>query len=420
MSKPQQSYFNWLIPGFFLSASILNYLDRTALSVVSPLIRTEFSINNVEFSWILNAFLLSYALFYPIGGFLADQWGARKCLIFSILGWSAVNLLHSLAGSWGHLMVMRALLGAGEACFYPAAIKVISEFYPSRARSRGVSFLVLGMGVGIMFSPPLVAFLSYQSNWRGMFFLTGLFGILLALFGSRIIFNPLFGLPPCKSVVDDPLELLQKFSPEDEVSFQKRSLLCDSRFWVLLIARGLGDAVWFFYIFWLPEYLVQVRAFSLLQIGAIGWIPFLMGNLGAWFSGWLSCQLIKYGWPLQKSRLSVLAGSAILVPFGIGAALAGNSGWALAMISLALFGVMSYGTIIMTMPADLFAAEQLGLAVGLCGLSGSLAGAGFQAFTGWMLDHQGFRPVFILAGLMHPLAAVLICLRMRAQDSKCL
>jgi ACS family hexuronate transporter-like MFS transporter len=418
MSKSHQSRVDWLIPGFFLLASIFNYIDRAALSIVSPLIRQQFSLNYLEFAWILNAFLLSYALFYPFGGYLADHLGSRKCLIISITWWSIANLLHALAGSWGQLVLLRALLGMGEACFYPAAIKVIREIFPSKDRSHGVSFLVLGMGMGITLTPPLVAFLSFHFHWRVMFFLTGLCGILLALAGRWVIFNPLPGPFPNISSKNNPIDLCQKPSLKGDDSSQRCSLVHDSRFWVLLIARGLGDAVWFFYIFWLPEYLVQVRAFSLLQIGEVGWIPFFMADMGAWFSGWLSSRLVKKGWPLEKSRLAVLAGSAILVPVGIGAALAGNSGWAMAFISIALFGIMSYGTIIMTLPADLFTPKHLGLAIGLFGFSGSLTGAGFQIFTGWMLDHQGFGPVFLLAGLMHPLAAILIFFGIQAKPSK--
>jgi ACS family hexuronate transporter-like MFS transporter len=266
MLKSQQSYTKWLIPGFFLSASILNYMDRTALSIVSPLIRQQFSFNHLEFAWILNSFLLSYALFYPFGGYLADHIGSRRCLIISMVWWSTANLLHSLAGSWGQLVFLRALLGMGEACFYPAAIKVISEIFPSKDRSRGVSFLVLGMGLGITLAPPLVAFLSFHFHWRAMFFLTGFGGILLAWAGRRRIFVPLPGPRPYEPSENDSIGLGQNTPFGNDYSSQKLSLVSDPRFWTLLIARGLGDAVWFFYIFWLPEYLVQVRGFDLLQM----------------------------------------------------------------------------------------------------------------------------------------------------------
>jgi ACS family hexuronate transporter-like MFS transporter len=237
---------------------------------------------------------------------------------------------------------------------------------------------------------------------------TGSAGVLLLLgwkFGDKTVL-PL-SEPAKESVPAEPIPT--DFFPALKKTNNPLSPLLKSRtLWILLIARSLGDAVWFFYIFWLPQYLVQDRGFTLFELGFLGWIPFFMADLGAWSGGWISSRLIMRGWPVLKSRKTVLLGSAALLPMGIVAALTGSHWSALALTGVALWGIMSYGTVVMTLPADLFPAQRIGLVVGLCGTAGSLAGAGFQGATGWLLDHHGYFPVFLIAGLLHPMAALLL------------
>jgi MFS transporter, ACS family, hexuronate transporter len=395
-----------LFPFFFLLASMLNYLDRTSISTLSAQIRSEMGLNNLDFSWVINAFLIAYAISYPLGGWLADRMGSKKTLILSIFGWSLINSVHALAQSWEQLIILRSLLGLSEACFYPAAIKFVADNFPPLLRSKIISLLVLGMGIGITLTPPLTVFLASSYSWRGVFFTTGVLGIFIGFTGLKILGYPRTPLNPGLSF--DFTENSEKENHQVPDRGNPRLIYSSAWFWVLLIARGLGDAVWYFYIFWLPTYLIQVRGFDFIKIGLTGWIPFLAANFGAWAGGWGSSLLIARKWPILKSRKFVLAVSAALLPCGILAALSNQIVLVLGFFSLTLFGIMAYGTVVMTIPADLFPANRLGLVAGFCGASGCLAGACFQTFTGWMVDHHGFWPVFLIAGLMHPLSALLI------------
>jgi ACS family hexuronate transporter-like MFS transporter len=405
--------YRWWIAALLFAASLLNYLDRIALSVVAPQIRASLNLSHLDYALVLNAFLIAYALCSIFGGAIVDHFGTKLSYLITVLWWSLVNALHSLANSLLQLCAFRSLLAAGEACFYPVGIKTISQWFQPAERTKAVAVLLLGMSAGITVAPPLIGWISMHWGWRAMFLVTGIAGLFLLpswLFLQRRVVHK--DAPIAESSLTHPTVqpasilggLREKLS---HPCFRSRNL------WCLILARSLGDSAWYFYIFWLPDYLSSSRGYDLLKLSRWGWIPFVAADLGGWCGGWLSAWLVHRGLTVEKARHWVLSAAALLPPAGILAVLCHSPLASLLLVSLALFGIMAYGTIIMTLPTDLFPEEVVGTVTGWAGSAGSLAGAGFQLLAGSLIDHFSYRPVFFMAGIMHPLAALLLWTTLR-------
>jgi ACS family hexuronate transporter-like MFS transporter len=182
------------------------------------------------------------------------------------------------------------------------------------------------------------------------------------------------------------------------------SLLRRREAWAIVIGRSLTDPIWWFYVFWLPQYLSDARGFSLARIAAFAWIPFVAADAGNFAGGLVSGALIKRGMPVMRARKAVCVVSCLPLLAGIPAVLATNPFVSLALICFALFGYASWSTMGLTLPSDLFPAEVVGSVTGLSGFASGLAGTGFTLLVGTLVDHFSYFPAFVLAALAPILA----------------
>ena len=183
--------------------------------------------------------------------------------------------------------------------------------------------------------------------------------------------------------------------------------------WGIALGRSFTDPIWWFYVFWLPQYLSDARGFSLKQIGAFAWIPFLAAYLGNFTGGLGSGFLIKRGMPVIRARKLMCIVSTIPMLAGIPVTLASNAYWALALISLATWGYTSWATMGQTLPVDIFPQDVVGSVAGLGGFCGAVMGIIFTLAAGAIVDRFSYYPVFVAAGVC-PLiatAAILILVR---------
>lgn len=186
------------------------------------------------------------------------------------------------------------------------------------------------------------------------------------------------------------------------------SLLRYREMWGIFLARAVTDAVWWFYVFWLPEYLRRDRGFTLAMIGLFAWIPFLTADLGCLLGGWCSDFLVHHGFSLNDARKVVLAASALLTGAALFVPFTRSAVGALALISLATVGVQSWGTLLLTLPMDLFPSDVVASVSGLSGFGAGAGGVIFTFLTGYMLDKFSYKPVLTLAAVMHPLGFLVL------------
>src|SRR5947208_932118 len=168
----------WIIAALLFLATTINYADRLALSVVSSDLRREFSMTEQDYSYVLTAFLLAYAIMYAGSGYLIDRLGTRVGFSVFIFTWSLAAMLHGFArGKWS-LGACRFLLGLGEPGNWPAAAKAVAEWFPANQRALGIGIFNAGSSMGSALAPWAVTFVTLHYGWRSAFYFTGSIGFL--------------------------------------------------------------------------------------------------------------------------------------------------------------------------------------------------------------------------------------------------
>lgn len=381
----------WVIAGLLCLATTLNYLDRQAIGIVSVEIRREFSLTEQDYSYIVSGFLFAYAIGYAISGYAIDRLGARRGFAVFMSGWTVAQLLHGFAlGKWT-LGSYRFLLGLTEPGAWPAATKAIAAWFPASRRALAMGIFNGGTSLGSALAPITIALITLRYGWRSAFVFTGLAG-----FGWLILWLAVYRSP------EQPQFLAPSIAPLDSLAIL-RARGC----WTLILTRFLTDPVIYFAIFWLPEYLRRERGFDLAMVGEYSWVPFALGGLGYLFGGWLSGHLMESGWTLARSRKFTMAIGAAVLPIAIAAPFVPTAALAIAATCAITFGHGIWVANLQTIPADLFDQREVGTVTGFSGTGGAIGGALANLGTGYIVARLGYAPVFLLAGLMHPLAAIL-------------
>jgi MFS transporter, ACS family, hexuronate transporter len=374
----------WIAGLLFLSV-IINYIDRQCLSVLAPVITKELGLTPTGYANILNVFQAAYTLMYIGSGLLVDRWGARVSLAVFMGWWSIANALHGFASSAFSLGFYRFLLGLGEPGNFMAGFRTISECFHKEERALVNGLLNAGSSVGAMIAPFLVTWLYLQLSWRGAFVICGVLGLLWI--GPWLwLYKPLV-----------------KFEVAKDPGAWKQYLRLPQS-WGLFGSRFLSDPVWWFYLFWLPKYLVDGRGFTMKEMALVAWMPYLSADLGAMFGGWMSGALIARGWNVLRARQAVMLPFAMVMPVSLIVGTTESSTVAIALICVVTFAHMAWKTNLSTVTNDLYPTEVVGSVSGVFAFGNGLGGLLFTALTGWLVQYSGYFWVFAFMGVLHPLA----------------
>jgi len=408
-------HLRWWIVWTLFASTVINYIDRQTLSVLAPVIIREFHFTHSDYSRIVSAFQIAYAGMWLIGGVLIDFIGTRIGLTLAMIWWSVASMLPGLANSLSQFSLFRFLLGLGEGCNWPGASKTVAEWFPARERGLAVAIFDSGSSVGAVIAPPFVVLVANALGWRYAFLTAGLLGFFW-LIPWLILYRPLDKHP---RLTPEERQLVCIGRDTATVSAQRGAarwlgLLRQPNTWGIVLGRSLTDPIWWFYVFWLPQYLSDARGFSLKQIGAFAWIPFLAADIGNFTGGFASGYLIRRGVKVVPARKWVCVVSSIPILAGIPAALAHNAFWALAFISLAVWGYASWSTMGLTFPSDLFPQDVVASVTGLSGLGAGLVSSGFTLVVGWLVDKFSYFPAFVVAALAPLIATACVLLLIRA------
>lgn len=412
---PALKNLRWWIAGLLALATALNYLDRQSFPVVVGEIKKEIPISTEQYARLGSLFLFAYAVMYAVGGRIMDRLGTRVGYALMIVWWSAANALTGTATSVPGLGLFRFLLGMGEGGGFPGSGKAVAEWFPPRERALAFGIFNTGSALGAVVAPPLIALVVATLGWRWVFFLTGGVGFAWGAFWLA------FYRPPASN---------RLLSPEER-EFLSRALAApravgDSSAppirWIelfryrevlgLMAAKFLTDSAWYFFIFWLPKYLGDERHLNIQEIGAFAWIPYAFAGAGSLAGGWLGGRLLRRGLGLDLARKVPLGIAASLMPVSLLIA-ASPLSFALAFFSAAMFAHQFWSVNVQTLPADLFPAEVVGSVEGLLGSAGSFGGMLFGLLVGWLVARYGYGPAFLVAGVLHPLAFVVILATVR-------
>ncbi len=395
----------WRI-AFLVSAAIaLSYLDRQTLPVAVHAISRDIPLSNLQFSYLQSAFLLAYAFMYAGGGKLSDALGTRRGFTVIMVFWSLACLSHAFAAGFAMLAASRFLLGMGEGGGFPAATRAVAEWFPTKERATAMGIINAGTAIGAVAAPPLIAGISLFANWRWIFVLTGVLGLLWVVCWRFWYFQPAEH-PRLTNDEREQMRNLVEPSPASNIPWIR--LLRVRETWGLTFAKFLSDAAWYFYLFWLPKYLYDARGFDIKAVGQLAWIPYAAAGVGCILGGGFSSYLIRRQFSPGKARKIALGLSAAVMPSILLVPYAQVS-WALALFSLAYFGQQSWSTLVMVLPTDLFPQNAVGAVAGLVGFGGAMGGIAFGQLVGYLLDHgSGYAPVFAMAGSFHVVAFLII------------
>jgi ACS family hexuronate transporter-like MFS transporter len=388
----------WYFVVLVTAAIAISYFDRQTLPVAISAIQRTIPLSDQQFSWLQFAFLIPYALLYAGGGRMLDVVGTRRGFIVIMLWWSGACALHGLAMNFGFLLAARCLLGMGEGGAFPAATRVVAEWVPTEQRSTAMGIINAGTAVGSVLAPPLIGIILLTLGWRPVFFAAGAVGFAWVLWWS-VSYR---GTNTASIATIDARAVARQLSFTDVLGMRKVQ--------VLVFAKFMSDSAWYFYLFWLPKYLYDVRGFDVKHVSYYAWIPYAASGVGSFLGGWFSSFLLRRGHSLDFSRKLALGLSALFMPVVM---LVPHVpvGWALALFSIAFFCQQSWSGLIMTLPADIFPLSAVGSVSGLIGFGGAIGGAIFGVVAGFLLGHGfGYGTLFLIVGTFHLIGFLAILL----------
>jgi MFS transporter, ACS family, aldohexuronate transporter len=398
----------WRIAILVSAAIAISYLDRQTLPVAIKAISRDIPLTNVQFSNLQSAFLLAYAFMYAGGGKLSDALGTRHGFTVIMIFWSLACASHGLAITFAMLAVSRFALGMGEGGGFPTATRAVAEWFSVNERATAMGIINGGTAVGAVIAPPLIAVILLYANWRWIFFITGALGLLWTAWWHKSYFLP--NEYP-RLTAQEREKIPPATDPAIAAATKKIRWLDLLRFketWGVVTAKFLTDAAWYFYLFWLPKYLYDVRHFDIKAVGAIAWIPNAAAGIGCLVGGWFSSYLVRENFTLNTARKISLGLSAAVMPLILLVTRAPIT-WAIVIFSLAYFGQQSWSTLIMVLPTDLFPRSVVGSVAGLIGFGGAIGGILFGELAGYLLDHGfGYATVFKVAATFHVIAFLVI------------
>ncbi|RZU42526.1 sugar phosphate permease [Edaphobacter modestus] len=356
-------------------AGVVNFLDRSSLSIANTTVRAEMHLSGTQMGWLLSAFSLAYGIAQlPLIGLL-DRVGTRSILGGGLILWSAAQALTGIVPGFATFLVLRVLLGIGEAPFYPSGIRSTREWFSSATRGRATAIMSSSQTIGLAIAPPILTWIMLSVGWRAMFILLGVFGLIVAV--AWIAFHrarrdTIFAEPEPPPVV---LESAWK------------TLIRQRAVWGMMLGwGGVNYTVWL-YLAWLPGYLQDQRHLSLARTGWVAALPFLFGALGMLSSGVISDRLARTGWPLTTvHRRNIVCGMVASAGCTFVVAYSQSTMQAVAGISMALFfihfaGTSGWGYVQAISPLRYVA--SLGA---LQNFASFMIASAAPVLTGWLLD----------------------------------
>jgi ACS family hexuronate transporter-like MFS transporter len=387
-----------LLVTLLLGETTINFIDRQVVSVLAPTLRNEFHLSNSAYAAIVNAFLVTYAVSYTFAGWVLDRLGVGRGLTLAISWWSGAGMLTALARGPLSLGFFRSLLAVGEGGAWPAFAKAVAIWVPPEARTLAIGVCNSGSSLGAMLAPPLVAFITLRSSWRMAFVATGAIGALwVAAFWLFQRLHPEMQRAERELAAGPPPRGLKW---GDLVRYRQT--------WAIFACRFFADPLWYFYVFWIPEFLTRERGLNLAAIGAVAWIPFLVADVSNFAGGYVTLRLQRAGWSADRTRKTIMAVAALVSPIGIFAVFAHTLFWTIGLISIAIFFWMTWSISVHTLAGDYFPPRAVASVYGIAGTGSTLGSVVSTWAVGKTLDvTHSYTPVFVGLGVLMPVAMLI-------------
>ena len=295
-------YFRWIICALLLFGTTKNYMDRQVLGVLKTTLQHDFGWNEIDYSNLVLAFQAAYALGMLAVGRLVDRLGTRLGYALAMVFWSLASMGHALASSFTSFLVARSALGLGESVVFPASIKTVAEWFPRRERALATGIFNAGANVGAIITPLVVPWITIHWGWRWAFLITGGLGFVWLIFWLVLYRKPEEHLRLSKA----ELEYIRSDSQPPMPRTKWSHLLPHSQTWAFAVAKFMTDPIWWFYLFWVPDFLQRQHGLVLMKVGLPIMVIYVISDVGSVAGGWLSSWQIDRGKSVNIARKSTM------------------------------------------------------------------------------------------------------------------
>lgn len=370
--------------GLIFFATALNYVDRQVLALLKPMLEAEFAWSDQQFAHLGSIFQLSAAVSLLGVGWFVDRFGVRFAYGLAVAVWSLAGMAHALAASVQQFVVARAVLATAESVNTPAAMKTAATYLPIERRSVGIGIINTAPNIGAIITPLLIPPFALAFGWRVAFVVTGALGLVWLL---------------AWQLNTSRLRSIGGQAKAGPAKVAWREVLSDRRSWTVVGAKAITDLVWWFVLFWTPDFFARQFGLTQGQLGGPIAVIFTLAALGAVSSGALYPVLLHRGLSLNAARKSAMLFFALVVLLMPLAMLASNPWIAALCIGAGLFAHQGFSTNLFGMATEIIPTRRIATVIALGAIGGNLTGTGIIEFAGWSLDHGlGYAPLFVVCG----------------------
>lgn len=410
--KPTRS--RYLIMVMLFITVVINYLDRSNLSIALPVLREELHLSTVQEGLLLSAFGWTYAAMQIPGGWLVDRVAPRLLYALALILWSTATLLMGFGTSFVVLVVLRLLVGGVEAPAYPINNRVVTAWFPERERATAIGFYTSGQFVGLAFLTPVLGWLQHRYGWHMVFVVTGAAGILWGVIWWLVYREP----RQFKGANAEEIQLIQDGGglvnlgeatarrQKQPFNWQDFGLVLSRRkLWGVYFGQFcLTSTLWFF-LTWFPTYLVKYRGLDYIKSGFLASVPFLAAFIGVLCSGFLSDWLVRRGASLGVARKTPIIAGLLISTSMIGANFVDSTPWVIFFLALAFFG-NGLASITWSLVSALAPTRLLGLTGGVFNLIGNLSAIVTPLIIGFLVQGGSFAPAIAYVASLALLGAL--------------
>lgn len=371
--------YRWTICALVFFATTVNYLDRQVISLLKSVLSVELKWDDGDYANIEIAFKLFYSFGMLIAGRVVDKLGTKKGYAMATGLWSLAAVGHAFANSAFGFMIARAFLGVTEAGNFPAAIKSTAEWFPKKERALATGIFNSGTNIGAIIAPLSVPFIAAAWGWQWAFILTGLIGFIWLILWQKHYTSPKDSKKLSQAEFDyihsdKEDENIEKVVENEKVSWFK--LLTFRQTWAFAIGKFLTDPVWWFYLFWLPDFLQSEYKLTLTEIAIPTAVVYMISTIGSVGGGYLPMAFINRNMPAFKARKTSMFIFALCVLPVVLSQYAGriNMWLAVLVIGIAASAHQAWSANIFTTVSDMFPKKATASVTGIGGMMGGMGG----------------------------------------------
>jgi ACS family hexuronate transporter-like MFS transporter len=401
----------WWIIALIGIATIINYIDRSALSIMWPAMGKDLGMDDSDYALILNLFMIAYAIGQSVSGKMFDKIGTRMGYVIAIFVWSLSSLFHFAVRGLYSLAFVRLLLGISEAGNWPGAVKSNAEWFPMKERAVAQGIFNAGASIGSVIAPPFIAFMYAGFGWKTTFIIIGSMGIVWII--PWLIINK---KQPAQHpwITEEEKLHITGGNPANEVAEAKaapalslKEILLHREAWGVVVCRFFLEPIWWLFVGWMPLYLQKTYGFDVKQIGLFAWVPYVGAALGSIAGGWYAGNVIARTHSVDKGRKNAIIIAGVIMFLGLLATIfLGNTPLKFVVIvSFVLFGFQFAIGNVQTLPSDLFNRKSVGTLAGFGGTIGVVSVI-IMNFLIPVITKTSYTPAFIIIAAFVPLGVL--------------